>query len=334
MSKLMRYFVGLGGLVAVFIGLSGPVFGAETETAAPVVTESAEDKTSHELLRSYLQLQEQLHATQLAIERNRKVTEESAAETAQVLTERLHSIEQALNAQQKREVEALQSSNRVMLLVGGGLAAVGFLAMALMVYFQWRAMDRLAQVTNYLPALRALPGQPLAALENGEARLVSTGAAEQSSTRLLGVLERLEKRIYELEHTTRPTLKEAEVTGSNSNGHAPEVGSNGERGAAALLTKGQSLLDLDEAEKALACFEEALQSEPGNTEALVKKGSALERLGKLDEAIESYNQAISADRSLTIAYLHKGGVFNRLERFTEALECYEQALRTQEKRSN
>ena len=99
-----------------------------------------------------------------------------------------------------------------------------------------------------------------------------------------------------------------------------------------LLGKGQSLLNLDQAEEAVACFDQVLALDANHPEALVKKGAALERLRKLDEAIACYDRAIAADGSLTVAYLYKGGLFNRMERFGEALECYEQALRTQEAR--
>jgi tetratricopeptide (TPR) repeat protein len=99
-----------------------------------------------------------------------------------------------------------------------------------------------------------------------------------------------------------------------------------------LLGKGQSMLNLDDAKAAIACFEEVLAIDPNNAEAWVRKGSALERLQQLNEAAECYDRAIAVNDSMTIAYLHKGGLFNRMERFNEALECYEKALRTQEKR--
>jgi tetratricopeptide (TPR) repeat protein len=98
-----------------------------------------------------------------------------------------------------------------------------------------------------------------------------------------------------------------------------------------LLGKGLSMMNLDNARAAAACFDEVLAIEPHNAEAWVRKGAALEKLQQLDEAIECYDHAIAANSSLTIAYLHKGGLFNRMERFNEALECYEKALRTQEK---
>ena len=92
------------------------------------------------------------------------------------------------------------------------------------------------------------------------------------------------------------------------------------------------LLDAQDPEKALECFDLALGMEPKHAEALVKKGGALEKLGRTDEAIACYDRAIAANSALTIAHLHKGGLFNRLARYDEALQCYEQALRTQEKK--
>jgi len=98
-----------------------------------------------------------------------------------------------------------------------------------------------------------------------------------------------------------------------------------------LLAKGQTLLSLDKAEEALACFDQVVALEPRHAEALVKKGTALERLRRTDEALECYDRAIAMDGMLTTAYLRKGGVFNRLERYDEALKCYEQALQIGQK---
>ncbi len=202
--------------------------------------------------------------------------------------------------------------------------------------------------------------------------MVAVAPVEQSNIRLLGAIDLLEKRILQLEHTTRPALNQAPSASNGSEaasgptgttveqsasaisdagvltkgdglqpkGGIPpapapvEVGGsgNGDR-AGALLAKGQSLLNLDKAEEALVCFDEVLALEPTSADALVKKGTALERLRKPAEALECYDRAIAAGSSLTIAYLYKGGLFNRMERFTEALECYEQALRTQERRA-
>jgi tetratricopeptide (TPR) repeat protein len=319
--------------------------GVEADTNTPPVVSS--ETNSQETLRAYLQLQEQLHLTQLAIEQNRKEARETAAQNSEVLAGRLQMIEKALESQRAHELEAMQSSNRVMLEVAGTFAAVGFLAMLLMSFFQWRTVNRLAEIAAALPASLALGSGPTRnALGSGE-HLVSIGPAEQSSLRLLGALEQLEKRIYELEHTTRTPLDEGPAVSNGDKPFPTPSGSHGGLGpgpspatstseetdrVTLLLGKGQSMLNLDDAQAAVACFDEVLTLDPKNTEAWIRKGTALERLQRLNEAVDCYDRAIAADTSMTIAYLHKGGLFNRMERFTEALECYEKALRTQEKR--
>lgn len=320
----------------VFLGWAhAGVSSAQPTNMAPVLR--IEETNAQEVLRSYLHLQEQLHAAQLAIEQTRKEAGEAAAQTAQALAARLESIEEALASQRARELDAMQSSNRVMLIVAGTFAMIGFLAMLLMAYFQWRAVSRLADISASLPALRAIgPGPAIPALGPGDGPAVG-GHAEQSNLRLLGALDRLEKRIYELEATSHAPLPES---ASNHNGHA--AGAEPSNGAFSgdgvrigrLLEEGQSLLDRDNVQGALGCFDEALRLSPGHAGALVKKGSALEKLQKLNEAIDCYDLAIAAEPGLTIAYLHKGGLCNRLQRFNDALECYEQAMRTQEKRNH
>jgi tetratricopeptide (TPR) repeat protein len=207
-------------------------------------------------------------------------------------------------------------------------------------------MNRLAEVVAALstsPALRHAP-EP-AALPPGDTAVTSTHEPQLSNARLLAVIDRLEKRVLELEDAARrPTIltKSPELNGNKQgvvavafpNPAAHELpGTVAEKSdpVALLLGKGQALLNLDQPEKALACFEEILKLEPRHAEALVKKGTALERLKRVEEAIECYDHAIAANRSLTVAYLCKGGACNQLERFDEALACYEQALRSQEK---
>jgi tetratricopeptide (TPR) repeat protein len=363
---------------------SGVSFGADN---APTVTPTgrAEETNSPDMLRAYLQLQEQVHATQLAIERNRQEADEIAARTAEGLNGRLKAIEESLTAQRAGELQAMQGSNRIMLMLAGMFAAIALVAMFVMAFFQWRTVNRLAEISvNAASGAFAFAGRPVAALGPGDSHAVTVAPPESSSAPpstgvgLLNAVERLEKRVNELEHTAHPPLNEAKEDGNSStnqlktssdanelksnsapseekkvsaadepngdassNGISPESSMNSavtngppatETGRInGLLGKGQSLLNVDKAEEALACFDEALMLDARNAEALVKKGTALERLRKLEEAIECYDRAIAADSSMTIAYLYKGGLFNRLERFTEAMECYEKALRTQEK---
>jgi hypothetical protein len=319
--------------------------GAEPDTN--VVASTATDTNAQETLRTYLQLQEQLHLTQLAIEQNRREARETAAQNSEALAGRLQTIEKALEAQRSRELEEMQSSNRAMLVVAGTFAGIGFLAMFLMSFFQWRTVNRLAEISASLPASLALsPGNTRSGF-GGDGQVVALGAAEQSSGRLLGTLEQLEKRIYQLEHTNPSALSEGEQAhnGGNSADHLQVSGgeihegggkANGNSAEAdrinVLLGKGQSMLNLDDAQAAVSCFDEVLNIEPNNAEAWVRKGTALEKLQQLKEAVECYDHALAVDSSMTIAYLHKGGLFNRMERFNDALECYEKALRTQENR--
>lgn len=300
------------------------------EPASPP-PERGDETNAQDTLRSLLQVQEQLHATQLAIERNRQETDAAAARSADALASRLQGIEQALAEQRTQELETMQSSNRVMLIVAGSFAGLGFVALLLTAYFQWRIVSRLADISAGLPYGHTLPAD--------DAHRLAPGAAQESNQRLLGSLERLENRLQELEQAARLPLKEgqplppagAPVTSDSGSEPPSESGPDAAR-ITVLLGKGQSLLNLDHAEEALACFDQVLALDATHPEALVKKGAALERLRKLDEAVACYDRAIAADNSLTVAYLYKGGLFNRMERFSEALECYEQALRTQESR--
>jgi len=209
--------------------------------------------------------------------------------------------------------------------------------MLLMAYFQWRTVSRLAQITAVLPVGRAFGpgGPPLTALDTGDGPLVTVTPIEQSNGRLLGAIDRLEKRIHELEHTSHSPLPDVQalVTETkHSNGDSTsQPGPNPELHS--LLGRGESLLNLDKSEEAIACLDQILSREPAHTEALLKKGAALEKLRKLEDAVLCYDRAIAADPSLTIAYLRKGGLLNRMERYSEALECYEKALQTQEKKA-
>jgi len=348
-----RALPGLLLLVAV-LGLSATsAVAAEIAITNSAAAKAEETNSSSQELRVYLQLQEQLHATQLAVERIRKEAAELAAQNNETLSTRLQAIEQSLSVQRSRELDAMQSSNRVMLTIAGAFAGMGFIAMVLMGYFQWKTVKSLAEVSSTLPniPLQLGMGRIPAALGPGGQHLQGVSpAVEQANPALLESIHQLEKRLRDLEHpvvepatakimgtitvseATFPSEPPVKDHGATPNGSADAEETNGAAQITTFLTRGQSLLNTDKAEEALACFDHVLAIEPNHADALVKKGTALEKLRKLNEAIDCYDRAIAADATLTIAYLYKGGVFNRMERFSEALECYEHALRTQEKR--
>jgi tetratricopeptide (TPR) repeat protein len=330
--KFGRFNLGfLTGLLLAAISLSVTPVKAEDGPATNGAT------NTDEILRSYLQLQEQLHTVQVSLEKSRQEAESAAARSAEALMGRLQTIELSLSAQRARELEGLQSANRWMLVAAGIFAAVGCLTVLSMAYFQWRTVNTLAELSSSLP--RTLGAAPaLAGLGAGEASVLSVSSpVDQSNMRLLSTIERLEKRILDIESSTQSIHQAQSLSTESTDGGEPAGKTNGSglsRQRArfdSLLGKGQSLLNLEKPEEALACFDEILATEPRHAEALMKKAAAFERLGKLDEAVKCYDEAIAADNSLTVAYLYKGGLFNRMERFSDALACYEQALQAKEK---
>ncbi len=328
----------------------GQLRGADTNAPAPAAAaQPSENSGSNDTLRAYLLLQEQLQSALLAIERTRQESQAAAAQDSLMLSNHLQAIKETLLAQRANEQESLlaqraselaetQRTNHLLLSIIGFFAVVGFAVALATAYFQWRTVSRLAEISAALPAaVRALPAPAaMAALGMGEHQVLSNGALEQSNDRLAGLIEHLEKRITEIEHTAAAPLKEVSPSHNGEVAapfpvQTPAAASTGER-IAALLAQGQSLLQSDRPEEAIACFDEALVLKPESAEALVKKGAALEKLRQPQEALECYDRAINADRSMTIAYLHKGGLCNRLERYGEAIECYERALHSQEKK--
>lgn len=331
-------FVG-AGIASCWVVLCALATTAQSQAVSSSNTNVAADAAwSQHVIQSYEQLQKQQEDTLRAIEQARQDAEAAAKRTAEAMEARFNRIEQAVNAQRDHEIETMQSAHRFTLIVVGIFSGVGFIGMLIIALLLLRTMQRRTEAAAMHPAGVPL-GQAYAAagaLGAGETNLAILNPAEQSSARFLGAVERLEKRIHELETTAQPGPTEQSETPPVENleaemSAAARAGSDTAARVALLLGKGQALLNLQQADTALECFDEAINLDPTSAEAFVRKGAALERLGRLDEAIDAYDRAIAADNAMTMAYLCKGGVFNRLERYSEALQCYEQALRTQQK---
>jgi tetratricopeptide (TPR) repeat protein len=332
----------LPGILVLALLLGGLKFVRAADTNASN-TISNDDKTtdaaivtSQESLRSYLQIQEQLHNTQAAIEKNRQEAQQAAVSNEQIMEGRLSRIEKAVATERLNELKDIESSQHTMLMAAGAFTVVGFLVLLVAASLQWTAVNRLTAAAMRLPLARE-PGD----LNGSGNELLMSQAVEQSTARFLGVIERLEQRMHQLESVM---MSRKQLPANGTDGDHEENGSfefldqtpslfaaGSTSPVVMLLGKGQSLLKLDKSEEALDCFDQALALDPANTEALIKKGAALERLQRLSEAIECYNRAITHDNTLTMAYLYKGAVFNRMERYGEALECYEQAMKTRQK---
>jgi tetratricopeptide (TPR) repeat protein len=358
-------------LAAIVIFLAASCLGLQIASAAE--PKSSPDAPPYEqlqeqqqtILRALDQARQDAAATARAIDSIREETTATAKRNNEAVESKLSRIEESVNAQHERELENMQKAHRFTLLIVGVFAGVGFFGMLFFAVFLLRVMNRrtealIAQVTSQPFGPSFTP----TALGAGDTQIVPVNRVEQSTARFLNTVDRLEKRIHDLEGSAEPAPGPAsrpaptaiepepkrptdaprpvEATAESSDARAlgePESAAvrvkseRAERDArvALLLGKGQALLNLQQADNALACFDEVIALDSTNAEAFVKKGITLERLGRLDEAIDTYDRAIALDDSMTMAYLSKGGVFNRLERYGEALQCYEQALRAQQK---
>jgi tetratricopeptide (TPR) repeat protein len=281
-----------------------------------------------DVVNAFVQVQAQLHETEMLLDSNRQQTVAALDRHNEALNSDFQLLlQKAVSDQRAAEAETARSIEHMMLLVAG----VGMLALAvvvILVFFQLRAATRLVE-------LAMAPGSPMSSARGALPTVETTvalpasarAALEYSNARLLGVIERLEKRILELEETVHLPLEQ---------GSAPVSGngkSSTEHRIDDLIVEGQLFLDTNKAEKALECFEEALEIDPALSEALIKKAVALEKLEKVDEALACYDRVIELGDSVTTALLQKGGMLNRLARYDEALQCYERALQTQERKA-
>jgi tetratricopeptide (TPR) repeat protein len=305
-------------LMIVFASL--PLIATDASPETDGKTAESTVISNQDSLRSFLEIQEQLHNTQLAIEKNRQETEIAFASNSQILQARLARME----ADRLDALKEMQHGDKMLLIAAGAFLALGFLVLITSAWLQMSSIRRLSSMASQLSVPQTLQHMSL-----GDGHLLASQAMEQSNARFLAMIERLEKRLLEVEAT-------AQSARQISDGDLPADGTlalpegSGSK-VNMLLGKGQTLLKLDKAEAALDCLNEVLAIDPVNPDALIRKGAALERLSRFNEAVACYDQAIAHDASMTMAYLYKGAVFNRMERYSEALECYEQALKTRQK---
>ena len=344
---------------AIIIGKNGAAAQPATVTPAapnPVVPQSIEEIIAHGevvpdaressrppavdwepvVQAMQLMIDQQKVALQV-MEQTRADALENSRRNSDTLERKMGAMEAALAAQRAHESESLSRMNRLVVGVAAAFAGTGFVVMVLTAWFFMRTMNKVAEINaNLQSQLLALPHS------TSTQSLVSEGSGQSGNQRLLGALEQLERRIRDLEHTSvAPAPGTASGGGkgtiltSQATATGPEIvdvddGEAASPSVTTLMAKGQTLLNLDDAEAALNCFDAVLKRDPRNTDALLKKGTALERLRRMQEALDAYDAAIRQDDSLTMAYLAKGGICNRLERYSEALECYERALRAQQ----
>ena len=227
--------------LAVF--LAARSFAADTNSIASSTNLDA-------TVNGYLQIQMQLHDTQMALEKSRDEARQNAADTtARIAGARRHP--RARNA--PRNWKRRRQNQQSLFMLAGAFGLTVLAAVLFMAYLQWRSVARLVETASRQGAALASAGAVQQLAAPGRA------AVEISNARLLDIVGQLEKKILELESGGRllsaPPAK-------------PDP-----------LAEGQAFLDANEAQKALECFETVLAAQPLNPEALVKKASALEKLG-------------------------------------------------------
>ena len=323
-------------LLLLIVAAPGSSFAAETNFATNAIPSSVTNSNAdtERQLRNYLKLQEQLHATLMAIEQARFESSLEARTNAEILAARLELLDRSIAQQREQQLQAAKDSGQTVLWIGGGIVGLGLVALVLSMFFQTRGVNRLAQVADGFQNDRALFGSGLPAGFAGSERLLISGSSSGSSNKnLLATIDRLEQRVHELEGTAISEISDGNVVlRSGDEKKRRRNGAVDRRPAdhvSVLLGKGNVLLSLGKADEALSCFDQAITASPNLPEAHLKKGLALERLKRLDDAVGSYDRAIALNKSLTQAYLSKGGIYNQQERYNEALECYEQALRSE-----
>ena len=155
-------------------------------------------------INGYLQIQEQLHDTQLAIEHNRQQAEAAAKRNADDMATRIEALQQIVAAQRASEVETMQKMQQFMLILAGAFGTIGLLVVLLMAYLQWRTVARLVELSSLRPPEFALGNDRI------PPSLVTSASVEQSNARLFNMVDQLEKRILELKQATRAPLRSEE----------------------------------------------------------------------------------------------------------------------------
>jgi len=94
-----------------------------------------------------------------------------------------------------------------------------------------------------------------------------------------------------------------------------------------LTNKGLAFYSLGKYQEAIACYDKAMESDPGLAGAPTNKGNVFFSLGKYEEAITYYDKAIEVDPGYALAWNNKGGALSKLGKYEEAITYYDKAIK-------
>ena len=143
----------------------------EETNAVLAMPARVDDTNAQAILQAFLQIEQQIRATQLAIEENRREIKEATAQQSAALGSSLQAIQDNFAGQRARDFEAMQAHNKLVLVLVTAFAAMGFLTLLMMSYFQWRMSRGLAEISAALPAALGV-GVPPPALNAPNPRLL------------------------------------------------------------------------------------------------------------------------------------------------------------------
>ena len=192
---------------AVCVFCAGSARGAGA-LAAEVVPAGTNDPAIADTQHAYVQLQQQIRALQLALERSQQDAQAAARRNADDVTASIQLLEQSLNLRRDNELETMQRNNEVTWLIAGTFATVVLFVMLLSAYFQWRVANRLAELSPPGPSAMALTsGRPPLELAAGGGPSSAPAADAQTNARLLRVMGQLQQRILKYEQAARAPQK-------------------------------------------------------------------------------------------------------------------------------
>src|SRR5882724_4375009 len=249
-------------------------FAAETNAAPATVN-------TNDIVNAYVQLQAQLHTTQLQIEQSRQEAAEAAQRNTDAMNARIAQLEQTLATQRAADTDLARRMQQLTFYLVGTVGLAGLAVFLLVGYFQWRALSQLAEIaSSHSAALGTVAGVH---------QLAAPGRAtvEVSNARLLDIVGQLEKKILDLESGGRLLAQLALE-------YFDKLLSTQPQNADVLAKKASALEKLGRVDEALEFCDRAIAANGSLVIAYLQKGGLLNRLARYDDALKCYEQALLA----------------------------------------